>query len=132
MFDMGLTVTVEAKSKVGESSSTGNNLESEILDNANIFTMMFVYHYVIIPFHPQYLPRYAPLILQSGGIQGGGIRWPETLKFSLLLLSLIFGNTLQEVARTEAANGLSRSGPYSRVRDLLAKFTLNFSLIAKK
>ena len=37
MFDMGLTVTVEAKSKVGESSSTGNNLESEILDNAKIY-----------------------------------------------------------------------------------------------
>ena len=31
---------------------------------------MFVYHYVIIPFHPQYLPRHAP---QGGGIQGGGI-----------------------------------------------------------
>ena len=30
--------------------------------------MMFVYHYVIIPFHPQY--RHAP---QGGGIQGGGI-----------------------------------------------------------
>ena len=40
----------------------------------NIFTMMFVYHYVIIPFHPQYLPRHAPLILESGGIQSGGIR----------------------------------------------------------
>ena len=37
MFDMGLTVTVEAKSKVGESSSTGNNLELEILDNAKIY-----------------------------------------------------------------------------------------------
>ena len=35
---MGLTVTVEAKSKVGESSSTGNNLELEILDNANIYS----------------------------------------------------------------------------------------------
>ena len=43
--------------------------------------MMFVYHYVIIPFHPQYLPRHAP---QGGGIQRGGIRWPETYKFSLL------------------------------------------------
>ena len=37
MFDMGLTVTVESKSKVGESSSTGNNLESEILDNTKIY-----------------------------------------------------------------------------------------------
>ena len=37
MFDMGFTVTVEAKSKVGESSSTGNNLELDILDNAKIY-----------------------------------------------------------------------------------------------
>ena len=37
MFDTGLTVTVEAKSKVGESSSTGKNLELEILDNAKIY-----------------------------------------------------------------------------------------------
>ena len=37
MFGMGLTVMVEAKSKVGESSSTGNNLELEILDNAKIY-----------------------------------------------------------------------------------------------
>ena len=28
-------------------------------------------------------------------------------------------------------HGPSQSGPYSRVRDLLATFTLNFSLIAK-
>ena len=35
---------------------------------------MFVYHYVIIPFHPQYLPRHAP---QGGGIQGGGIGGAE-------------------------------------------------------
>ena len=37
MFDMGLTVTVKAKSKIGESSSTGNNLQLEILDNAKIY-----------------------------------------------------------------------------------------------
>ena len=36
MFDMGLTVTVEAKSNVGKSSSTDNNLELQILDNAKI------------------------------------------------------------------------------------------------
>ena len=41
----------------------------------------------IIPFHPQYLPRHAPLILQGVGIQGGGIRWPKTLIFSLLTVS---------------------------------------------
>ena len=46
--------------------------------------MMLVYHYVIIPFHPQYLPRHAPLILQGGGCQRGGCRWPETLHFPLL------------------------------------------------
>ena len=45
--------------------------------------MMFVYHCVIIPFHPQYLPRHAP---QGGGIQRGGIWWPKTLKFTLLLM----------------------------------------------
>ena len=38
MFDMGLTKKVEAKSKVGESSSTDSNLELEIiLDNARIY-----------------------------------------------------------------------------------------------
>ena len=38
MFDMELTVTVEAKCKVAESSSTdNNNLEFEILDNAIIY-----------------------------------------------------------------------------------------------
>ena len=47
----------------------------------NIFTMMFVYHYVIIPFHPQYLPRHAPLILQSGGCRGGGCRGPKPSYF---------------------------------------------------
>ena len=55
--------------------------------------MMFVYHYVIIPFHPQYLPRHTPLILQGGGCQRGGCqrgggRWHRTPKFSLLLLTL--------------------------------------------
>ena len=37
MFGMVSTVTVEAKSKVGESSSTGNKLKSEILYNANSY-----------------------------------------------------------------------------------------------
>ena len=43
MFDMGLTVTVEAKSKVGESSSTSNNLKLEILDKIygeKLYTIM--------------------------------------------------------------------------------------------
>ena len=40
--------------------------------------MMFVYHYVIIPFHPQYLPRHAP---QGGGCQGGGCRGTKPLNF---------------------------------------------------
>ena len=39
---------------------------------------MFVCHYVIIPFHPQYLPRHAP---QGGGIQGGGIGVPKLSYF---------------------------------------------------
>ena len=37
MFDNGLTITVEAKSKVDESSSTGNNLKLAILDHAKIY-----------------------------------------------------------------------------------------------
>ena len=47
----------------------------------NIFTMMFVYHHVIIPFHPQNLPRHAPLILQSGGSRGGGSGGSKPLNF---------------------------------------------------
>ena len=44
--------------------------------------MMFMCHYVIIPFHPQYLPRHAP---QGAGCQGAGCRWLKTLKFPLLI-----------------------------------------------
>ena len=36
--------------------------------------------------HLQYLPKHAPLILQSGGCKSGGCWWPETLKFTLLML----------------------------------------------
>ena len=43
--------------------------------------MMFVYHYVIIPFHPQYLPRHAP---QGAGCQGAGCR--ESKRPSFLYL----------------------------------------------
>ena len=39
MFNMGLIVTVEAKSKVDESYSTGNNLNFEILDNAKTYSV---------------------------------------------------------------------------------------------
>ena len=46
--------------------------------------MMFVYHYVIIPFNPQYLPKHAPLILQGGRSQRGGSWWLRTAQFSLL------------------------------------------------
>ena len=53
--------------------------------------MMFVYHYVIIPCHPQYLPRHAPLILQSGGIQGGGIRGPKPTHFLYSYVKAIIG-----------------------------------------
>ena len=56
-------------------------LIKKIYQIINIFTMMFVYHYVIIPFHPQYLPRHAPLILQSGGCRGGGCRGPKPTLF---------------------------------------------------
>ena len=34
MFDMWLTVAVEAKGKIGESPSTDNNLKLKIPDNA--------------------------------------------------------------------------------------------------
>ena len=43
--------------------------------------MMFVYHYVIIPFHPQYLNRKAPLILQGAGSQGAGSGGAEHTTF---------------------------------------------------
>ena len=36
MFDMGLTVKVDTKSKIGESFSTVNSLKLEILENAKI------------------------------------------------------------------------------------------------
>ena len=39
---------------------------------------------VIIPFHPQYLPKHVSLILQGGGCQRGGCRCLRTLHFSLL------------------------------------------------
>ena len=58
---------------------------AKIYQIINIFTMMFVYHYVIILFHPQYLPRHAPLILLSGGCQSGGCRWLRIPIFSLLM-----------------------------------------------
>ena len=64
-------------------------LIKKIYQIINIFRMMFVYHYVIIPFHPQYLPRHAPLILQGAGCQRAGCRWGRTPQFSLLLFSLI-------------------------------------------
>ena len=43
--------------------------------------MMFVCHYVIIPFHPQYLPRHA---LQGAGCQGAGCRGAKRLSFLYL------------------------------------------------
>ena len=59
---------------------------------------MFVYHYVIIPFHSQYLRKHAPLTLQSGGIQSGGIGCVERLKFTLLSstsrMCFAFANTV--------------------------------------
>ena len=48
--------------------------------------MMFVYHYVIIPFHPQYLPRHAT---QGGGCQGGGCRGAKLSSFLYYLESRI-------------------------------------------
>ena len=32
--------------------------------------MMFVYHYVIIPFHPQYLPRHAHCKVEGAEVEG--------------------------------------------------------------
>ena len=37
MFDMGLTLTDDFKSKIGECSSKDKNLKLEILDNAQIY-----------------------------------------------------------------------------------------------
>ena len=62
--------------------------------------MIFVYHYVIIPFNPQYLPKHAPLILQSGGIQSGRIGWLRTPKFTLLTEILMTAG-LDEIEKGE-------------------------------
>ena len=45
---------------------------------------------VIIPFHPQYLPKHAPLTLQGEGGQRGGSWWPKTIIFSLLMFEFKF------------------------------------------
>ena len=36
--------------------------------------MMFVYHYVIIPFHPQYLPRHAHCKVEGAEVEGAVAR----------------------------------------------------------
>ena len=46
--------------------------QSKIYQTITTLRMIFVYHYVIIPFDPQYLPKHDPLILQSGGCKSGG------------------------------------------------------------
>ena len=46
---------------------------------------MFMCHYVIIPFRPQYLPRHAP---QGAGIQGAGIGDPKPALFLYSNLNL--------------------------------------------
>ena len=56
----------------------------------NIFTMMFVYHYVIIPFHPQYLPRHAP---QGAGCQGAGCRESKRTSFLYFSISIAISMT---------------------------------------
>ena len=56
---------------------------TKIYQIINIFRMIFVCHYVIVPFNPQYLPKHSPLILQGGGIQSGRIWWLRTHHFSL-------------------------------------------------
>ena len=58
--------------------------QSKIYQTITIFRMIFVYHYVIIPFDPQHLPKHALLILQGAGIKRAGIRCPETYNFTLL------------------------------------------------
>ena len=87
--------------------------QSKIYQIINIFRMMFVYHYVIIPFdlknaykkiakysslsiikvkpfpfiipfNPKYLPKHVPLILQSGGSRGGGSGEAEPTSFFYL------------------------------------------------
>ena len=48
--------------------------------------MMFVYHYVIIPFHPQYLPKHAPLILPGEGAKEEGAVAQNRPIFSTVIL----------------------------------------------
>ena len=46
--------------------------------------MMFVYHYVIIPFHPQYLPKHAPSNIAKWREPRWREWWPKTIHFPLL------------------------------------------------
>ena len=57
---------------------------SKIYQIINIFTMMFVYHYVIIPFHLQYLPRHAPSNIAKWRERRWREPWPKTAQFPLL------------------------------------------------
>ena len=52
--------------------------------------MMFVYHYLIIPFHTQYLPRQAPSNIAKWREQRWREPWPKTIIFSLLRRLLFF------------------------------------------
>ena len=62
--------------------------------------MIFVYHYVIIPFDPQHLPKHAPLILQGAGCKRAGCLCLETLKFTLLI-SLHTARIYQTIMKTQ-------------------------------
>ena len=44
-----------------------------------------MYHYVIIPFDPQHLPKHALLILQGAGCKRTECWWLETHPFPLLI-----------------------------------------------
>ena len=60
-------------------------VHSKIYQIINILRMMFVYHYVIIPFHPQYLPRHAPSNInreQGSKEQGSVDTEPATFLYS--------------------------------------------------
>ena len=59
--------------------------QSKIYEIINIFRMIFVYHYIMIPLNSRFLPKYAPLILQSGGCQSRGCCWLRTIIFTLLM-----------------------------------------------
>ena len=63
--------------------------QSKTYQIITIFRVTFVYHYIIIPFDPQYLLKDALLILQGAGSKRAGSGWLETPPFTLLTFNTV-------------------------------------------